>query len=151
MLFQITLVVTLTDAQSDDLYSLCAAKNIDVYYSITNNLEEVKLIGSSASSQLPLAKLVKMVERVGGKVVRVQQDLVNAVEIAERVGVNRETVRLWREGKRKADFPLHYCNVGVSLIWNWPDVLDWLRSNNQQIDDFYNYEPLCPEVNLVAA
>jgi hypothetical protein len=52
-------------------------------------------------------------------------DPVGAVEIAERIGVNRQTVAVWR--MRHDDFPDERWTVSGYPAWDWNlDVLPWL-------------------------
>lgn len=71
-------------------------------------------------------------------VVRVDEQLVAVSDIAARLGMTREGVRLWVQGKRrKADVPFPFPRGQVShgntvmKIWAWPDVLFWMRSQYQ--------------------
>lgn len=56
-------------------------------------------------------------------------DPVGAVEIAERAKVQRATVDQWRQ--RDGTFPAARWTVGGRPAWDWPDVLDWLRSTGR--------------------
>jgi hypothetical protein len=63
------------------------------------------------------------------KVVRVEPgDLVNASEIARRIGCTREYVRLLTQGKRgKGEFPTPHSGItSKALVWSWADVVRWL-------------------------
>lgn len=65
--------------------------------------------------------------------VRVHEDLVSASDIAQRVGVSREAVRLWGHSKAANPFPPPRGSVGggergATRIWAWSDVVDWLGS-----------------------
>ena len=52
-------------------------------------------------------------------------DLVSVAEIAERAGVQPDTVHKWRE--RHADFPAPFTHVaGGTPVWIWKDVAEWL-------------------------
>jgi hypothetical protein len=66
----------------------------------------------------------------------VDPDLVGVSDIAQRVGVSREAVRLWAEGKRAGGtFPPSIGavagggNRGSIRVWRWPDVEVWLREH----------------------
>lgn len=69
----------------------------------------------------------------GARVLDVDQDLVGVSDIAKRVGVSREAVRLWVEGKRgPGDFPDPVGSAGGGergsmRLWQWASVNDWLR------------------------
>lgn len=75
---------------------------------------------------------IKSVEgaSVGLTVERVDTDdaEVSTGQIAERLGVSRETVRLWATGKSgPTGFPPPVANVGRTPVYRWADVAAWLR------------------------
>jgi predicted DNA-binding transcriptional regulator AlpA len=53
-------------------------------------------------------------------------DPVGAVEIAERLGVKRGTVDMWRI--RSIGFPEPRWAVGGRPAWNWSDVEAWAKA-----------------------
>lgn len=58
------------------------------------------------------------------------EDLVSAVEIAQRLGGRRpQVVYDWR--RRHADFPAPLTKVGAVHVWNWPDVEAWARKTGR--------------------
>ncbi|WP_127502444.1 hypothetical protein [Actinoplanes solisilvae] len=77
----------------------------------------------------------------GARVVEVDQDLVGVSDIAKRVGVTREAVRLWVEGKRgPGAFPSPVGSSGggergSQRLWQWASVNDWLRHYNLHDDE----------------
>lgn len=151
MYSQIELVVDITDKQADDLFGLATEHGLEIGSGSVDGLEIVTFMSSNSSTEVPLSKLIKLVEQVGATFIRVNLDLVGIREIAEYANVNPETVRLWSWGQRKADFPKHYVRVGSSSAWLWSDVAEWLRANGYKIDPTYDYVPLCGELKLVAA
>jgi hypothetical protein len=58
-----------------------------------------------------------------------QDDLVSALEIAQRTRRSREAVRLWAAGKRgPGGFPAPaWESPGGERFWRWPDVAHWAR------------------------
>ncbi|MFG2056900.1 hypothetical protein ACGFI9_23050 [Micromonospora sp. NPDC048930] len=62
----------------------------------------------------------------------IDQDLVSVSDIARRVGMTREAVRLWVKGQRgPGGFPSALGSVGggergSTQIWSWPSVNAWL-------------------------
>ena len=54
---------------------------------------------------------------------------VGAVEIAERLGVSRNTVDQWRQ--RDLDFPTPDWTVGGRPAWDWSRVHDWARATRR--------------------
>lgn len=77
-----------------------------------------------------------VIEKVlpGASVVRVDEQLVSVGDIADRLGLSTEGVRLWTVGKRRAaaPFPAPHAQVSqgrtMMKIWAWADVLTWLRA-----------------------
>lgn len=64
------------------------------------------------------------------KAVMARRDLVNTSDIAERVGVTREGVRNWVEGKRRSGgFPHPLADPGGQKVWEWSHVNAWLAAN----------------------
>jgi hypothetical protein len=71
-------------------------------------------------------------------VIRVDEQLVAVSDIADRVGMSSEGVRLWTAGKRRnrgAPFPAPRGQVSqgrtLMKVWAWADVLCWLRAQYQ--------------------
>jgi hypothetical protein len=57
-------------------------------------------------------------------------DLVGAVEIADRLGIAYpETVHSWR--RRQADFHQPVVNPQRAILWSWPDVEAWARATGR--------------------
>lgn len=65
----------------------------------------------------------------GDRWVRVR-DLVNAVEIANRLGLaHAQSVSVLRQ--RHPSFPAPVARSGRALIWAWPDVEVWARATGR--------------------
>jgi hypothetical protein len=64
-------------------------------------------------------------------------DLVNASEIARRLGCTREYVRLLIQGERgEGGFPSPLAGVtGTACLWSWATVLRWLRAHGRLEDE----------------
>ena len=60
------------------------------------------------------------------RIKRIDLDLVSLSQIAERLAVSREAVRLWASGQRRQGFPGPFTSAGQSLLWVWSEVFDWL-------------------------
>ncbi len=59
-----------------------------------------------------------------------EEDLVSIPDVASRIGMTREAVRNWADGRRQAGFPLPRGVVGDGIkVWAWADVNAWLRTN----------------------
>jgi hypothetical protein len=60
---------------------------------------------------------------------RIDPDLVTTSEIAARLEVARETVRLWAVQQRRDDFPAPYSIIsGGQKLWLWATVHAWANS-----------------------
>ena len=55
-------------------------------------------------------------------------DPVGINEIAERLGVPRNTVDIWRYRKR---LPEPAWTVGGRPAWNWPDIKSWAEQSGR--------------------
>jgi hypothetical protein len=75
--------------------------------------------------------LVRLAQRLPDvHVLRLDPDLVNVTDIAERVGRSRQNVQQWIDGDRLAGsppFPKPEGTAGRSRIWRWNDVHEWLH------------------------
>ncbi len=60
------------------------------------------------------------------RIKRIDLDLVSLSQIAHRLEVTREAVRLWAIGQRRQGFPGPFTSAGQSLLWAWSEVFDWL-------------------------
>ncbi|SDS36095.1 hypothetical protein [Actinoplanes derwentensis] len=90
------------------------------------------------TSACPVGEAVQAARQIfahltGARVLDVDQDLVGVSDIAKRVGVTREAVRLWVDGKRgPGGFPAPVGSAGGGergsmRLWQWATVSDWLR------------------------
>lgn len=61
-------------------------------------------------------------ELLGVRVRRLNLDLVNMVQIAERVGLTKQAVHKWTT---TTSFPAPHASTG-GLLWAWSDVNEWL-------------------------
>ncbi len=77
------------------------------------------------------------------KIKRIDLDLVSLSQIAGRLDVTREAVRLWATGERRKGFPEPFASAGQSLLWAWSEVFDWL--SEEEIQD----DPLPLPINLI--
>jgi hypothetical protein len=81
-----------------------------------DNPNEIKRVLSDLEARVPVTLL------------RIDDDLVDAPEIARRLGVTRQAVSLWTLGDRgSGDFPRVDCVIGRHRVWRWADVVAWAR------------------------
>lgn len=79
------------------------------------------------SKNRPLDDAVAAIRRLesvpGARAVRVYLDLVDATQIAHRVGLTRKPIRKW---SRQEGFPEPVAVTGKSSVWAWSEVEIWL-------------------------
>lgn len=56
--------------------------------------------------------------------------LVGMTEIADRAGVQANTVKVWRQ--RHADFPEPIAQLAIGPVWSWHDVEPWVERQKQR-------------------
>lgn len=93
---------------------------------MSNGVVSVEVFIDATSPVDAVLRVYKDLGTVNITVVRVDLDLVNVADLAERAGVTRETARLWATGARRMNFPAHFTVVGESRAWAWADVHSWL-------------------------
>lgn len=73
----------------------------------------------------------------GASPLRVALDLVSTSDIAARLEVSREIVRLWAAGKRREGYPAPFDRVSQSPVWRWSDIAEWVSAQedlNSKLD-----------------
>lgn len=94
----------------------------------------VHLPGRTTSALAPVLKRIhKAVPDIA--IVRVFEDFVTTMDIAHRLAMSDETVRLWSKGRHvQTPFPQKWAEFGSgtkrSLYWRWADVNEWLTHKN---------------------
>lgn len=73
------------------------------------------------------------VQKAGATIERIEPDyLVNASDIAKRVGLGRAAISLYASGLRESDFPRPVARVtSESPLWDWAEVCSWLYHRNK--------------------
>jgi len=111
--------------------ALCGALPESVPAQI-NGITTVTMDVSATNAEQAVMELVgRVTEAVPtAQALRVDQDLVNINDIAERIGRSRESVRLLADGKRgPGTFPAPIGVVGDGIrVWPWAVVLEWFQS-----------------------
>lgn len=140
MPIKIAVMVEGLDLLADETVEVLAGSLDDLAWSSVNGRTTFTLVVDDGLD--PVCAACEASNRVSNalpqaKVARVDRDLVSAADIAERVGVARETVRTWARGKRGAgDFPTPAGTVGGGErggtdVWCWGDVAQWLKSSRR--------------------
>lgn len=56
-------------------------------------------------------------------------ELVGAAEIAERLGIVRQSVH--QLARRHPDFPQPVATLKQAMVWAWPDVEKWAKATGR--------------------
>lgn len=135
MTFEINLVVTGVDTLSEDFDESPASEFEDVQWRSVAGVTIASLY-TDGDPVMDACTFSRRLESSGaGKVESVYDDFVNISEIALRLDVNRQTVRLWVDGARgPGNFPppVHthgsLGEKGAMKVWRWAEVNSWLAS-----------------------
>lgn len=126
--FDVPLRVTGIDLDSVETGAVLAERFPDVVWEELNDLVVMTLILPSHEMMDRAVEVCRQMEAAipGFSVNAVYRDLVNATDIALRMGLSRETVRKW---STREDFPQPYDVVGGDSmkVWAWTQVVSWLR------------------------
>jgi hypothetical protein len=111
----------------------------DAILSFRSGIAYLEFDREAGSLEEAILSAVRDVERADARlrVIRVEPgDLVNASEIARRVQLTREYIRLLVQGKRGGgNFPAPQSGItGKTLVWSWAEVLRWLSDHNMLED-----------------
>lgn len=128
--YQITLAYENIDVEDLDQVELIAVEAPDAHIScVDGNVRVVASIVAGCSTDA-VEQLVDAIHRADATAtpVRAEFELVAVPDIAAKVGLNREAVRLWTTGKRgPGGFPVPVDVIGDRIkVWAASDVHDWL-------------------------
>lgn len=92
-------------------------------------LNLVTLLVSGRTAIRAAQNALVLLDECGLKAARSYPDLCTRGDIAERTGMERQTVDHWIRGQRRKGFPnpVHLAGRG---LWLWHDVIDWLIREN---------------------
>ncbi|WP_132215926.1 helix-turn-helix transcriptional regulator [Kribbella steppae] len=99
-------------------------------------VSDVVSANSAVEAVERLAETIRSVDSTS-EPIRVEFSLMAISDIAELLGLNRETVRLWSIGKRgPGNFPAAVDSVGDRVrVWAASDVYQWLTENSVPCPD----------------
>lgn len=130
--YRLTIVFDGVDFDDDDVYESLGVLD-DVVW---NGRGSLSFAMARVEASTALAAAVDVAKRVCALVptarpLRIDPDLVAIPDIAARVGVDREAVRNWVDGKRRMGcFPPPFGVVGKGVkVWSWRHVNQWLGEN----------------------
>lgn len=129
--------LTVADFDLDDDFQNAAIEAFDYVAVVgrTAGITQVDVEIEAESAERALARVIADLRGIGVTTRRVDLDLVNTSEIADRLGKSRETVRLWSTGGRRQGFPTPYAVVADSQVWAWSDVYNWATENGVEVED----------------
>ena len=107
------------------------------YVAVAGRTSGIAQVDVKITSQSAVSAVDRVVSDLRGLNIsprRLELDLVNTSDIAERLGKNRETVRLWVQGERRGGFPPAYAIISASPVWAWADVHEWAAENGLGVD-----------------
>jgi predicted DNA-binding transcriptional regulator AlpA len=128
--YQITLSYENIDVEDLDQLELLAAEAPDAHINAVDGNVRVFAIMAAHCSTDAVEELVDAIHRANEAAtpVRAEFELLAIPDIAAKVGLNREAVRLWATGKRgPGGFPIPVDVIGDRMkVWAASDIHDWL-------------------------
>lgn len=109
--------------------------NSGMMTSVQDRLFQVMTIKAGATCLDAARDAARRVQTLGARVQRLDLDLVNQSEIAERVGLTRAAVNKWVHCTDPGQsFPTPH-TAAPALLWAWGDVNEWLRRHRTSVCD----------------
>jgi hypothetical protein len=142
-MYRVTLRVVGLDMESDATIEKLSEELSDISWMRRDGLTLATL---RVDGENPVASASEIARRItyilpGVEIDGVDEDLVGISDIAGRIGVSRETVRLWTAGERgPGNFPAPRGSLGGSSrgsirVWDWPSVNAWLAEHYELGDE----------------
>lgn len=134
---KIVLQVRGIDLEDDETLEAIAQHLDDLGWESAGGIVTAVLYTESSNPIAAAVAAAQNIQKVvpGCMVVRADDQLVSIGDIADRLGVTSEAVRLWSAGKRRAEmrpFPSAHAVVSqrrtMMKLWTWGEVLEWLRA-----------------------
>lgn len=128
----IELIVEGFDPFDDEIEIRLAEEFSDAVWSQSDEVVTATWSGETDDAVEAARKFAQRIcDLPGAKPTRWYDDFVGYVEIARRIGVTDEAVRLWANNKRgPGDFPKPWTRFGAQArrisIWRWAEVSNWL-------------------------
>lgn len=108
------------------------------YPAIVGSTGGIVSVDAEITADSPISALTQLasdLRHIGTSVMRFDADLVTISEIALRLDVSREAVRLWSQGKRRGGFPVAHAMAGEAMLWRWSDVYPWALAQELDVDE----------------
>jgi len=127
-------VAEIPDSLADELLD-----RFDCVIGVDHGGQEYVTITAGGADCLSAAKaMTTQLQSLGMIVQRLEEDLANRNEIAERLGVTRQAVSNWVRGQRGSDFPAPTNDVAGG-VWLWGDVARWAETHGSYDTNGMNY------------
>ncbi len=119
-----------------------------------NQIAFLEFNRSAESIRKAIISAIKDVENagIGVKVAHVAPgDIVTAAEIARRVKLTKEYIRLLTQGKRgPGDFPLPHSLIANTTLWSWAEISEWMYTHTKLKDkDIVTNAKFLKDINQV--
>lgn len=128
--YAITVTLNGDSLDEDNVSVALAALKYPAILGKSGALTSVYADVTAATADDALNRLIDDLSCLSVQIIRIDPELVSISEIAERIEVSRESVRLWTVNKRRDGFPLPYTSAGGSLLWTWSDVFSWANAHS---------------------
>jgi hypothetical protein len=127
-------VAEIPDVLADDLLD-----RFDCVIGADHGGQQYVTITAGGDNCLAAAKaMTTQLQTLGMIVHRLQEDLANRNEIAERLGVTRQAVSNWVRGQRGDGFPTPSNDVAGG-VWLWGEVALWAEDHSSYDTNAMNY------------
>lgn len=137
--YRLTLAYEGIDFEDDELIDRLAGAVPNVHWMVAEGEVRALVYLEAATAREAADQAVSEIRQLvpAARATRVVEDFVSIPDIAERAGVNRETVRTWVTGSRgPGNFPIARGVVGNGIrVWDWAVVNLWLRRHYELGDD----------------
>lgn len=132
--FEFILLVAGLDPWDDSAVAALLDRNHDITVGQRGELAEVGVYVEAPDAKTAALHAIEVVETAVtcSRVVGVEEDLVAASDVAERLDCSAELIRLWATGQRgPGGFPAPRGFVGShqTRVWRWADVHAWLAEH----------------------
>jgi hypothetical protein len=131
-MFVLTIQYSGVDFDDDAQLAVLSESAPHISWSVDSGLVSATAYLEARSIVEAAEQMVEQIARAvpGAQPIRMDEDLVNTFDVADRCGVNRETVRLWAAGLRgPGGFPSPRGRIGrdAQQVWDWGSVQSWLQ------------------------
>jgi predicted transcriptional regulator len=152
--FSLSIIASGLDVNAADSFErLFEAGCDDATISVQKGLFVIDFDRDANSFKEALVSAIHDVKRAGARIDRIEPDyLVNASDIASRMGATRAAVSLYASGKRGRCFPAPVARVTTdSPLWDWVEVSEWLVQEKKLSQEAVEEAHLIREMNRVIA